>query len=224
MFDTNQSILEFLDAVLPEGVHDFADQYGEPGYGNSRTETRLIIMATYWCRCDKFVEEDGTYNDGSTKLHSIDRHYPNAFRRLEHIGVELEWYDEWIVTHDGYSKAWRTTADSYSWQPSYVITEDGEVITIDDDVEEWIAYAANNSSLAIPATVATGADLIGLGFEEFNGTFENGWHPGQDDNPADILVQIDDLYGPDVDVVFCITETSQFYLKFEAYYRSTEEV
>lgn len=214
MFDSTASILEFLDRVLPEGVHDFADQYGEPGYGGLYNEPRLIVLATYWCRCDKFGDE---------KLHDIGQHYPHAFERLKELGVEFEWYDEWLVTHDGHSKAWRTSADSYSWQPSYVITEDGEVITVDDDLDEWIAWASNNSRHAIPSRVATGDDLEAVGFEKFNGTFENGWYDGQNDDPSEILIRIDDQYGPDVEVVFALDSVGQFDVHFCAYYRSTEE-
>lgn len=221
MFDSNQTILEFLDAVLPEGIVDFADEYGEPGYGNSfGTETRLIILATYWCRCDKYVDE----RHPDSPLHDVAVHYPAAFRKLEELGVELEWYDEWLVTHNGTSKAWRTSADSYSWQPSYVVTEDGEVITVDDDIEEWVAWASNNSRHAIPSRVATGDDLEELGFEKFNGTFENGWYDGQNDDPSEILIRIDDQYGPDVEVVFALDSVGQFDVHFCAYYRSTEEV
>ena len=226
MFDNTQTIIEFLEAVLPEGgVVDFAGEYGEPGYGSSNTQ--LVVLATYWCRCDKYADE----RHPDSPLHDVAVHYPHAFRKLEELGVELEWYDEWIVDHL-HDKAYRTSADSYSWQPSYVVTEDGEMLTVDDDLEEWIAYAKNNPRLCIPSNVATGADLIRAGFTEYNGTYENGWHPGQTDDPAVIEAEIrrfesadDDEYGDNLDVVFCLSETSQFYVKFEAYYRSnTEEV
>jgi len=193
-------------------VHDHASEYGEPGYRVSDDTTPIILFGDWWCRCDK--------KDGG-KLHGLSDHHPMLFAQLEAQGVEFEWYDEWVVDHEN-DKAYRSEPDSYMWQPSYVLTDDCELLTPDDDIEAWIERAVDTPSRAIPSVIYTGADLVGEGFEQHNSYFESGWHPGQDDNPKVITEQIR-RYEPDAEIVFVIDSTGQFDMRFSAYYRTGEE-
>jgi hypothetical protein len=231
MLDTTQAVVEYLTAISDSrGLYfEFAGSYGEPGYEtnpSSDTETPLVVLGSYWCRCDAFVDTDGTYPAGDPKLHDIARHYPHTFARLEAQGVEFEWHDEWIVDHEN-DKAYRTQSDSYQWQPSYVLTDDGELLTPDDDIETWVEWAANDSSRCIPARVYSGTDLEAAGFTLYNtdGHYESGWHDGQNGDPRVVTEQLRREHGDEdsVTVVFALDETSQFYIGFSAYYRKLDD-
>jgi len=222
MFDTTQSVIDYLEAVLPE-MTDYAGTYGEPGYSLDETAaTPLIVLGSYWCRCGdpKFGEP---YRDGSASLHGIEAHYPRTFARLEEQGVELHWYDEWTVDHDNDGKAYRTTSDSYFWKPSLLVTDSGDYLTPDDDLDSWLEYMMNEPQRCIPGHIYNGADLEAAGFVKYNGQFESGWHPGQDADPEAITAEIHKWHGPDVDIVFLLDETSQFYIEFSAYHRARKE-
>src|ERR1700728_2025419 len=79
---------------------DQCAQYGERGYNQP---AKGIIFAN-WNDVPKCVYEG-----------------------LERRGYSLEWYNEWIINHET-SKAYRTSPNSYSWQPYYWLTDNGEVI------------------------------------------------------------------------------------------------
>jgi hypothetical protein len=201
----------------PQHVYDYADEYGEPGYGSHRT-TR-VVLGDYWCRCDKF----GTDQYGS-KLHGISDHHPRVWRAMEDAGVEFEWYDEWMVDHETYpSKAYRTQPDSYMWQPSVILTDDCEWLTPDSDITEWVEWAVNTPSRALYRRHLD--QLVDAGFTRWpdeDAWYENGWHPGQTDDPKQITEQIRADY-PDHDIVFVITDTGQFDIRFAAYIREEEQ-
>lgn len=216
MFDTIDAVTEFLDAVFASHPPEYATEYGEPGYsdhGIVHHPYSLIVLGYYWCRCPVFDPHD------PHPLHGMERHYPETFKRLESLGVNFEWSDEWIV--DGNGKAYRTQPDSHSWLPSYVISE-GELITRDDDINEWIAYASNEPSHAIPSHIYNGADLEREGFRRHNGTFETGWHPGQNADPSTVAETIRELHGEHADIVFVINGSGQFDLAWSAYWRPAE--
>lgn len=213
MLDTTQAVVEFLSALAERDgrYFDFAGSYGEPGY-TTDGETPLVVLGDYWCRCREI---------GDDMMHDVAAHYPKAFARMEANGVEFEWHDEWIVDSEN-DKAYRTQADSYQWQPSYVLSDDGEMLTADDDVEAWVQWAVNDPSRCIPSRVYSGKDLEAVGFVLYNAehSYENGWHPHQTDDPKTVSDAVRRDHG-DVDVVFALDETSQFYIGFSAYYRHT---
>jgi len=207
MFDTHIAIVDFLEAAIGRHGTDYASEYGEPGY-NTSGDMPLVVLGYYWCRCDKFGDN----------LHGIDRHYPATWERLEDLGVVFEWSDEW--TTDDTGKAYRTTPDSYSWQPSLIYTEHGDTLTIEDDLDTWIEYAVNDPHHAIPSNAYTGKDLLAAGWTQHNGSFEHRWHPGQDADPEQITETIRESHGDTVDIVFALDSTGQFDISFSAYYQA----
>lgn len=219
MFDSYASIDAYLSAALRgSGLVDTATQYGEPGYriGTiSEPLLPLVVLGDYWCRCDKFGTEDDPH-----QLHGIERHYPATFKYLESLGVDFQWHDEWVVDHDN-DKAYRISPDSYSWQPSAILTEDG-LLTPDDDIEDWVAWAGNDHTRCLLSTVVSATDLRDAGFVKFNGQFETGWHPGQNDSPEQQCERIRDMYGDYVTIVCLMDESSQFYSRWSAWYRFDE--
>ena len=228
---THEGIRDFLEEILPEFV-DTADAYGEPGYDNPEGDTPMVVLGSYWCRCKDYVDE--RYSDDP--LHDVfDAHYPREAELLKEQGVIFEWYDEWVVVHEydqaekmHVSNAYRNTPDSYHWKPSAIYDEDScEYLTPNDSDDDWVEWALNDHTRCIPnGMLSTRMDLVGwederVWFEWENG-FANGWHPGQDADPEKITAAIRTRHGEDADVVFVLTETSQFYIRFTAYYRLAE--
>lgn len=174
-----------------------ADSYGEPRYSDPEG---LVLLANW--------------NDVPQEV--IDQ--------LEEHGHELEWSDEWAVCHR--NKAWRTIPTHYGWQSSIVVTDDGELLTRDDSVEDWIEYAKiwdeGQEPRCVPGWI-TESDLIDQGFQKHpdpdSDDFESGWHPGQTDDPKSIASAILKNSESYCEIVFRLSESSQFYVKFQAWVR-----
>src|SRR5690554_2608429 len=107
---------QVLNALLDSGeIEQICSEYGEQGY--ILEVGKEAILFANWNNFDK---------------------YPNFMEWLEN-NYELEWLDEWIIDYD-YSKAYRISPDSYNWQQQVRITDCGELITPDSDIEDWIEY------------------------------------------------------------------------------------
>jgi hypothetical protein len=217
MLDTLSDAAAILETIAErDGRYwQLCEGYGEPGYGPVTGDV-LVVLGDYWCRCERI----GTpYRDGS-HLHGIDAHYPAIFARLESLGVSLEWHDEWTDV-DG--RAYRTSGDSFDWQPSAILTEDCEWVTVDDDFSEIVAWALDDPSRAIPANFGTPDDLAAAGFEQYehpgDAPYEAGWHPGQTDDPFAIADAAREALGDDTEIVFYLDESSQFYVRFTCWTR-----
>lgn len=223
---TYDGIRDFLEEALPVFV-DMADAYGEPGYDNPQGDTPMVVLGSYWCRCKDYADE--RYPD--SPLHDVfEAHYPRELELLREQGVVFEWYDEWVVVHEYdqaeemyVSNAYRTEPDSYHWQPSAVLDGDsGEYLTPNAPDDVWVEWALNDPTRCIPfKMLSTRMDLMEGEDEqvwsEWNREgFSNGWHPEK------VTTAIRDRHGEDTDIVFLLTETSQFYIRFTAYYRLAE--
>lgn len=204
---------EAISNLVDEGiVYDYADEYGEPGY----TAEGPIMLGDWWCRCEEGAEGEH-YRDGSPQLHDAMHKYPEEERVLSEAGAEAVWYDEWMVDYET-GKAWRTQPDSYSWQSSIVWTEDGDYLTPDNDIEDWIEWAADNHKNALPDRVVSDGDLIEAGFVQFNADYyENGWY-GTEDDPEKIAAEVRKWHGP-CTVVFKLSSVEQFRITFDVWYR-----
>lgn len=141
---------------------------------------------------------------------------------LERVGASIEWHDEWTQCGECY-RAVRTSADSYHWKPSYVFLEDAGPTCADCLVgygEDALTDYLNDATKCITWTEPSHVESLGFvkwapGNEQ---TYESGWHPGQNDDPAAILADIQ-REEPGADVVFFLDESSQFYIRFSAYIR-----
>lgn len=212
-----------MDAEI---VYDYADEYGEPGYSAEGP----IILGDLWCRAGKYgskpcsyAEEnpDKRYRNGEVMLHSVEYHYPRLFEAMAEQGIEFEWHDEWIVSYESSpSKAYRTQADSYSWQSSILWT-DGDFLTPDDDIQLWVDEVVNNPHKCLPKHIWSDEDLAEIGFEEHECGFRNGWY-GREDNPEQISEKIRKFEG-EVDILFKLSYVAQFDMGFCVFVRKNEE-
>lgn len=222
-YDTIRAV---LDKLLDEN-YEYAHEYGEPGYSFSyAAETPIFVMADWWCRCGKHPRTGRNKPYAQSRgeedliqpmdLHDHASHYPRIFQQMEEQGVEMHFYDEWTVVDD---KAYRTAADSYTWQSSILFTEWGDVLTPDDGIEPWIDYVKNDPDRCL---TTWSADDLPPEWEKWNGRFESGWHPGQTDDPKKITDDIQAEH-PGADILFLLDENSQFYVGFSAWFRKEEE-
>jgi hypothetical protein len=212
---------EALEILSDEGiVTDWADTYGEPGYHSEGP----IMLGDWWCRCNDNPDDPPSadwLDTGKRPLHDVMHRFPEVAAVLEAAGAEAVWYDEWMVDYET-SKAYRTQPDSYSWQPSVIYTEDGEPMTPDTDIEEWIEWAADNHRHALPDTIVSDGDLVGAGFVEYNrDRYESGWY-GTEDDPEKIAEEVRKWHGP-CTVVFKLSGVEQFRVTFDVWYRPEEE-
>lgn len=211
---------EFMSILTDESIlHDYADDYGEPGYSADKG----VMIGNWWCR-DKDCDYTGLNARGKKELHDVFMHYPQLQEMTEN-GWEVEWYDEWVVDHEN-SKAYRTQPNSYSWQSSVIFTEDGELLTPDDPVDAWVEQVVNNPNKCLPSSVWSAADLEPLGFAEYKCGLENGWNPGQNDNPHEISRAITEEYadkGKAVDIIYLLSDKAQFDMRFCVLVREVKE-
>lgn len=188
-------------------IYDYADEYGEPGYSFPYGATTPMILLADW--------------------NNIGARHPRVWAQLESQGVQCEWSDEWTVTHDNGSRAYRVQPDSYSWQSSILYTEDGEILTPEDDIDAWIAEVVDNPRACLPSNVWSATELAAAGFVQWMPddpqTYESGWHPGQTDDPEEITREIREELGDSAEVVFYLGAVGQFDCRFSAWTRGGYE-
>lgn len=209
---------DLIDAVLrsiceAEGWN-YCHEYGEPGYGDANT--RIIILGSFWKR----DAEGGLYG-------WFDKH-PRFEAAMREAGIELEWDDEWTIDHDN-DKCYRTSPDSYGWTPSHAYTEGGDILTPDDDVENWLEHAMGDEydgPRALYRTQLPMSKVEEAGFvrwpdeDEF---YESGWHPGQTDDPMEVIKRARQALGEDTQVIIYVTGVGQFDTRWVVYTRQPSE-
>ena len=175
---------------------DFANAYGEPGYTDPG-EGKCIIMANW--------------NDVPRGLADC----------LEEEGHEVEYKDEWTAIYrDGNSFAYRTSPDSYFWE-SRLFYADGEEYA-PDGAAEWIEACKTSTHIEItpvPSFIHR-EDIEAEGWRAIEPELECGFHPGQTDNPQEIVRE---LLKKHSEVLLQRSERSQFYSKYLVYVPVDEE-
>lgn len=153
---------------------------------------------------------------------------PRLARALETAGAETLWLDEWTRC-DECQRAVRTEADSYSWRPSFARVNECEILCheclLEDVTGSLIAGDyINNADNAV--TWTDGATLEQNGWTQWAPNdpheYQNGWFAGQDDDPRDVLAEIQ-REDENAEVVFLISDVGPFDLRFVAYTRDEDE-
>jgi hypothetical protein len=175
---------------------DYCHAYGEPGYDQPK---KMILFANW-------------------------NYFPSRIGDLlEKAGFSIEWSDEWAINWEGDMKAYRVSPDSYSWRSSIVWLDNGTMLAkgeLDKDssaMDQYIEHLIDRPNHADVFDI----DWTEHGFTNMNGTFENGWHPGQTDNPRKILAEYQEKY-PDKKFLFQIPYVGQFDINFTIWGRDKE--
>lgn len=211
-----------IQAICERFDWDYADEIGnEPDWTGQQT---LVVLGDYWLRPGADGWHDKLH-DGTDRhqLAGWDKRWPRIWDQLEQQGVNFVWADEYTIDHER-NKAWRTTANSYHWEPAVVWDEHCDIITPDDDWDRWRGWAIDSVERCLTTEMVP--ELLSLlaadGFERVDERpFESGWHPGQDDDPRKVRDGLIREHGPHIDVIFTIAENSQFYTKWSAWWRPT---
>jgi hypothetical protein len=193
ILDTRADYLRQLASSVQSEIDNigWAEGYAEPGYDAPRNG---VVLANW-------------------------NVFPRDFDRvLERAGYAIEWSDEWS-TCDSCNRIVRTSADSYGWTRSYYLANECEIICKDcatEDEDEYVtSYLLNQSDHAD----TFGIDLAAHGFTRHNAdSFENGFHPGQNDTPRDIVAKLP----AGLDYVFTIDDKAQFDIRFSVWTRPVD--
>src|SRR2546428_6551281 len=108
----------------------------------------------------------------------------------EKLGYECEWCDEWTTCQDC-GKAVRTQPDCHSWLPHYDILNECELVCaecIKASPVDYLESLVNDPQKAV--TFLTDVELAENGFMQLENYYENGFHPGQNDKPDEILKKL----------------------------------
>lgn len=167
----------------------YSPEYAEPGYDNS---SKAILFANW-----------NYFSNDATDL-------------LEKYGYRIEWEDEWSMCSDC-QKAFRISADSYGWQPSY-FEMDGELLCIECvNMEDYLETLEDKPTHALNDHV----NPEDYGYTQLEDNFENGFHPGQNDNPKEIYKRL--RQAGHTRLLFNIDSVGQFDMRFSIWKKQTEE-
>lgn len=179
--------------------------YAEPGY-SSKNECVAFgnwnVINHYDRENQKFITDDPI----PAKLCGA----------LERLGVDIEWSDEWAFC-DSCQKAVRTQADSYSWKRSYQENDGGITCESCIDPAEYLATLEGQDNHCSTIDSINPADHKYVRLEL---DFENGFHPGQDDDPKKIAKALR-LQGI-TRFLFTLDAAGQFDLKFSVWVHKTQ--
>lgn len=160
---------------------------------------------------DMFIDEcrKTLYDNEDVPQYQIERDYE----------VEFVYADEYTLCSDCYAVI-KTSPDSYHWQPDYFVG-DGYIVCnkcfneTEDYQKQYIEARLNNPESA--NQLLTDEQLEEIGFKRLNEeSYESGLHEGMNDNPHDILEEINHLY---YDILFSIDNVSQFDSRFSVWVR-----
>ena len=185
-----QLTLEVLDRILENEDSRMYDEVGD-----SDQDYKGAIVADWW-------------------------DYPHEWKHLlDSSGYALYFDDEVIICGQG--KVWETTPTHYGWEPKFMVTQDGEIITLDDAPSHWIDECIltdfMHEMVALPSFISQ-EEIEAEGFVKFNTeqTYENGFHPGQTDDPKKITQTLLEDYN---EVLFQIARVGQFDVQFDVWVR-----
>lgn len=149
-------------------------------------------------------------------------HVPDKlFDSLENHGFSCEWEDEWI-TCKGCGKAFRTSPSSYAWEMFGYIGDGFALCGNCIDWDEYLKTLENEPRKAVTCSLFYEFESeITSRYTLIQNEYENGFHPGQNDNPAKIL---EILLNQDESgrYLFVIDGQGQFDIEFSAYKKITE--
>lgn len=184
------------------------DGYAEPGCNapNGIVATGNWNEVTRWNGTERIVVSD------------LPKRVGDIFERM---GIECEWSDEWSTCSDC-GKLVRTSADSYSWQPSYWLPPGaGELLCIECVKEDPIEYLQAHEGSTNTCLTIDSIDPEEHGYVKHNtDPYESGGHPGQTDHPEKVAK---DLRACGIErFLFRLDENSQFYSRWSVYVHADE--
>jgi len=184
--------------------------YAEPGYTDP---------ASGWIALGNWNNIGLAYDNEKRKFTCDDRAPSLLARALEKLGVELEWEDEWTECMDC-GKLVRTSPDSYSWQRSYAVVDECDLLChkcIVADPSDYLAEMEGNSGHAITFDL----DLEGHDYVRVERDYETGLHHSQDNDPHKVASVLREA-GIER-FIFVLDSTGQFDFDWSVWIHKSEE-
>lgn len=164
----------------------------------------------YWIKVDSREQIKATDKD----LYETGLFDVMAGEKILDSIFEIGFSDEYTECYSC-GKLIRTSPDCYSWTPDFLRTDCEILCSECYDDGDVIDLYLNDSDRALSKGMLK-EPLEFHGFRLFNDCeYENGWHPGQNDKPSEIVKALPD----GLDYIFEISENSQFYIKFNLWVR-----
>ena len=194
-----QSLYRLEDIALYPG-------YAEPGYDDPPSG---CIALGNWNSVSKWDEE-------KRQFVTVDATLPKLAKKLEAMGIALEWSDEW-ASCDSCGKIFRTSPNSYGWQMSGVI-DDGFCACKDCiDPEDHLRGLENKDR---KCNTIKSVNPEEHGYVCIQDEFENGLYGGQCADPA-AIAKI--LRGIGITrFLFNLDDTGQFDISFSVWLHNSE--
>lgn len=176
--------------------------YSEPGYDGE------TVALGNWNGISKYE---------NNKYIALDDTPERVCKLLEKLGVSCEWSDEWTSCGDC-GKLVRTTGNSYSWQPSFVIIDDCELVCHECmDNESYLESLEGNCEKACTIADIDPCDYGYVKLEEY----ESGWY-GINDSPTKIGKSLEEKGISRF--IFYIEGNEQFRTRFSVYVHESENL
>jgi hypothetical protein len=137
---------------------------------------------------------------------------------FEKMGVNIEWSDQ-VSSCSDCGKMIRTSPDSYSWQPNFVVG-DGEILChecISNDPEKHLEDLEGDPNRCNTIESINPADH---GYVCVQERLESGWHSGQTADPKKIAKELQEKGISRF--LFHLDEASQFYSTWSVYIHQSE--
>lgn len=162
------------------------------------------------------------YDDKPVILANWNNIPGKVFDKLKNHGFACEWLDEWIMCDNCY-KAFRTSPDSYGWEMFGYFGDGFAVCGNCIDWDEYLESLENQSRKAVTCSLFDEfKNEITSRYDLIKDEYENGFHPGQNDDPAAILKNLLEN-DPDGRYLFVIDSQGQFDIGFSVYKRKDSE-
>lgn len=198
MFTARQVIYSALDDGIIEG---YSEDYAEPGY---TLGDKVGILFANW--------NPQSFDKEATKEQRL---MPRLADVAERAGYEVEWSDEWSTCYDC-GKAYRTSPDSYCWQPSYADCDGAYLCAECLKPAEYLESIEGDPQRCNTFTHINPSDHGYVLIKKM----ANGWYGGQNDSP-EIVARSLRAQGVDR-FVFHLDSVGQFDTHFSVYVHETE--
>jgi len=181
-------------------------EYCEPGYDSANG----VIILGNWNTITKYDRVMG-----SQTISNLPKRLCEIFEKM---GVDIEWSDEWSNCSEC-GKLFRTSGDSYHWQPSFVMG-DGEILChecVESDPEKHLEDLEGD-----PNRCNTIADIdpTDHGYVCVQEKLESGWHEGMTADPKKIAAELEKK--GITRFLFNLDENSQFYSTWSVFIAKEE--
>jgi len=196
-----------------------ASGYAEPGYSDPECPEIVVVLGNFNLPDEIKIPKHSPF------ISPIKNPIIELQKKIEQLGrVDFEWNDEWAICSEC-MRAVRIQSDSYGWTPHFVVLNENRICIDclkknDNIMDDFIQDIKNKSNKRVVRY--WGIDLKKYGFKQIPGNcFETGLHEHQNADPVVVLKY---LRNKGYDVIFSITDKSQFDVNWNVWVSREENI